>query len=92
MRIVLDELPHGSYCSFDEYDFCLWTNVEKTKEGDGEWIHEFENNEWYLSARFPPKSKFGYYSSIKSALFKPIPFYHSQKDSSYFNSCHVSLF
>lgn len=81
-----DKLPKGSYCSFQD-NFCGWYNFDNANSS-GHWIY-LENEG--LGAVFRGEHRFGVTANLKSAVFEPIPMYHSIVSSKYYQTCQISF-
>uniref|UniRef100_A0A834V9Y3 receptor protein-tyrosine kinase n=1 Tax=Sarcoptes scabiei TaxID=52283 RepID=A0A834V9Y3_SARSC len=83
-----DQMPIGSYCSFDE-NFCSWINFDETGS-NSQWIHvQNESSNGHLGIVFRGPHKFALISYLKSPVFDPIPLYHSVFSSKFYGSCQA---
>lgn len=104
--LFLDLMPYGSRCTFEEDDWCGWTNTDdknvlKWSRHNGStptnftgpnFDHTFMNSTGnYLYVNMlNEKSSFASQAVLQSIIFNPPPSVHGNASSRYFNTCAVS--
>ncbi|XP_064484759.1 leukocyte tyrosine kinase receptor-like isoform X2 [Ornithodoros turicata] len=102
-----DKIPSTSRCTFenttDGGGMCSWRNLAR---GTAEWtIRTGEDTDPRFGIRTDhttgtPKGhfacasgrSFGHEATLESIQFDRLPYYHLNKESAYYNSCHVNFF
>lgn len=83
---LVDKLPKGAYCSFNNDDKCGWYLAENKNTGQNVTLLDGK-----LLIKITSKMQLGNSFFLKSPQFSSIPYYHSQKSSSYYTSCRVCV-